>query len=205
MQLDTFFMNLIQVSLLDGLALGLGGAFIVTSFCALILTRRMGVSITRGLGAIASLVIGIISGFLVMNSIGLFATWTGSAIHGLSGTDLVSWTSLVSSTFSSYQSQAIALSYLGSLGGLGMGYGVGIRPKDEATTFGTVFSMLGVCALAIGFTLVMLPTILALSTILLFGMIGFITLLFVLFGLMQKREGSEEDSESYVMESESIV
>ncbi|TFG33495.1 hypothetical protein EU527_08060 [Candidatus Thorarchaeota archaeon] len=205
MQLDAFFMELIQVSLFDGIAIGLGSAFIVTCFCALLLTRKMSISITWSVAAIATILIGTLSGFLVMNSIGFFAVWSGSAIHGLSGDDLISWTSTIASTFNSYQIQVISLSYLGSLAGLAMGYGIGIPQKYKFTISGTIFSILGVSALLIGFTLIMLPTVLNLDVILLYVIIGLLSLLFLLFWLKYQRMKTDEDLEYHVTPTDSTI
>lgn len=202
MQLDAFFMGLIQVSLLDGLALALGAAFIIATICGIVLTRRTGLNITWGLGTIASLIIGVISGLAVMAFVGFLAIWAGSGIHGLSGADLNNWTEITSTAFGSSQIQGIILAYVGALAGIAMGYGIAIRPKEEATRFGIGFSILGVCALAIGFTLTMLPTILTLSTLLLFGIDGLFSLLFILAALWVRRKRPAEDTDYYVTQTE---
>lgn len=197
MQLDTFYMGLIQVSLLDGLALGLGCAFIITSICGLIITRRMDMSIIWVIGAILSLVIGVISGFLIMNLTEYIAVWSGSAFLGLSGSDLSSWANTIYSAFISYPYHGLTLWYIGSLAGFGMGYGIGVHPKEESTTFGVIFSILGICGLAIGLALALLPGILTLSTDFLYILIGLFSILFSLFAFrIWRRKFSEESAES---------
>ena len=185
-------MGLVQVSLLDGISLAVGASFIIASIFGLILTRRTGLNITWGLGTLASIIISVISGILIMTSLGFFFSWTGSAIHGLTSTDLTDWTTLISTEFGSYPYQVLALTFIGALGGHAMGYAAGTRPKDEATTFATVFSILGVSAIAIGLTLTLLQNLLAQSLLVLFSLDGLFALLFILVGFWIKRNESVE-------------
>jgi len=205
MQLDTFYVGLIQTSLFDGLVLGLGVALFVASVLGIIMTRRYSLGVTWSLSAIALIIIGIASGYLFMTFTGIMTSWAGTGIHNLSGAVLTDWTSLVATMFGTYQDYALVLSYIGAILGLGMGYGTGILPKEEFTTFGTFISILGVGALAIGLTLAFLPFLITQSISILYLFSAMITLLFVGYLFNCHRKSAPEDSDYYVAQEEPAV
>ncbi len=202
MQLDTFYTSLIQVLLLDGLALALGGAFIITSICGVILMRRTTVNLKWCLGTIVSMVIGVVSGVIVMTSFGIFNVWAGSGIYGLIDDGLADWTALISTEFNSYNYQLLSLAYLGALAGHSLGCSIGMHRNEEATPFGILFSILGLSVIAIGFTFTLLQILLTLPILILFSIDGVFTLLFILSIFLTQKNQSSENTEYYSVEIE---
>jgi len=193
MQLNAFFMNLIQISILDGIALAVGAAFIIAALCGIFLARRMDLNITWGLGTIASLIIGVVVGIVVMTSFGYYFVWSGSNCYGLSGSDLTNWTSLISAEFGSYQLQTLALAFIGALAGYDMGYVLMTTPREGTTRFGILISVLGVSMLAIGITLTMLQGLLLLPLVLFYSLDVVFAVLFILGIIWVKRKGPPEE------------
>jgi hypothetical protein len=205
MQIDLFLRNISSVSLLDGLALGLGCAFIISSFCGTYLTRRRPASITWSIGGILTILVGTISGLAIYSFIGLVTSWAGPAIHGLSGSDISLWNNLVSFAFNYYQDPAMAISYMGSIAGLGMGYGIGIRPKDEATTFGAVWAVLAVFVLLTGFAFVLLQMLIVEHVDVLYLFAGFSTVALALFALYQNWKAAPDVVDDHTIHEGSDV
>ena len=193
MQLNAFFMNLVQISILDGIALAVGAAFILAALCGIILARRTDLNITWGLGTIASLIIGAVLGFVVMTFFGYYFVWSGSNCYGLSGSDLANWTSLISTEFDSYPLQSLALSFIGALAGYAMGYVLVTTPKEGITPFGILISILGVAMLAIGISLTMMPGLLLLPLVLFYSFDVVFAVLFILGIVWVKRRGPPEE------------
>jgi hypothetical protein len=181
----SFLASIVSVLLLDGLALGLGVAFIISCLCGTYLTRARPANITWSMGGMLSIFVGTISGLAIYSFIELVTFWAGPAIQGLSGSDLIHWNNLVSTAFNYHQNSAIASSYVGSIAGLGMGYGIGIRPKDEATTFGMVWAILAAFILLTGFAFVLLQMLIIEHEDVLYLFAGFSTAALALFAFYQ--------------------
>jgi hypothetical protein len=195
---NMFLSSIISTALLDGLVLGLGGSFILSSVCGVYITRRRPSNVTWAFGGILALITSTISGLIVYFFIGLVTFWAGPAVHGLSGTDLNLWNSLVSTLFSINQYLAIMSSYMGAIAGLGMGYGIGVRPREEATTFGVVWAVLAVFILLTGLAFIFLQTVLAGNIDVLYFLAGLSTVALVMLALYQRWRALPEPVDEYV-------
>lgn len=205
MQLDLFLRNIISTSLLDGLALGLGGAFLLTTLFGIFLARRRRSYFAWSIEGILSIVVATASGFVVYLFIGLVTTWAGSAIHGLSGSDLSSWSDLTSIAFSIYQEVAVVSSYWGSIAGLAMGYGLGIRPRDEATTFGVIWAVLAIFILLAGFSFILLQMLIVEHSDMLYYFAGLSTAALAVFALYKIWRSTPEGMDEYATQDASAI
>jgi hypothetical protein len=197
MAIDLFLSNIVSVLLLDGLVLGLGGAFIVTSFCGAYFTRTKPSGSKWGVGGMLIVVVGVFSGFVFYGLLELATFWAGPAIHGLSGSDIGLWNSLVSTAFSYQLNLATAFAYLGSMAGITMGYALGISPKEESTTFGVVWTVLAIFILLAGLALILLQMIIMANSEVLYFMDGISTVALVLFALYKNRKAVPSTSSDY--------
>ncbi|MDH4213423.1 MAG: hypothetical protein OEV85_05845 [Candidatus Thorarchaeota archaeon] len=196
----SFLASIVSVLLLDGLALGLGAAFIIASLCGTYLTRGRPANITWSIGGILTIFAGTISGLAIYRFIELVTFWVGPAIQGLSGSDLIHWNYFVSTAFNNHQYSAIASSYIGSIAGIGMGYGIGIRPRDEATTFWMVLAVFSVFMSLTGFAFVVLEMLIAEHADVLYLFAGFSTAALVLFAFYQNWKAAPDSTNDHAIQ-----
>ncbi len=149
MQLDQFYLSILQMTLIDALALGAGAAMLASTFLGIKLKRMDIDAFSWLLGGIVAIVFGTIFGYYIMNTVGYIVAWSGSPVQGLTGTDLTDWTGTLAALFAPYQMQAVGLAVMGALFGIGWGYGIGARPEDNSL-LGNLITTLGVIAIFVG-------------------------------------------------------
>ena len=161
MQLDQFYLSILQMTLIDALALGAGAAMLASTFLGIKLKRMDIDAFSWLLGGIVAIVFGTIFGYYIMNTVGYIIAWSGSPIQGLTGTDLTEWTGTLAALFAPYQMQAAKLALIGSLFGIGWGIGIGARPEDNSL-LGNLLTTLGVIAIFMGLLFTILQTFVSL-------------------------------------------
>ncbi|MHA1289819.1 MAG: hypothetical protein ACTSPB_20760 [Candidatus Thorarchaeota archaeon] len=157
MQLDQFYLNLIQITLLDAIVIGAGAAMLAGAFFGIKLKRQNSSTLTWLFGGAAGIAFGTIFGYYIMNTVGYIVAWSGSTIHGLTGTDLLEWTDAMATSYAPYQMQAAGFAMMGVLFGIGWGYGIGARP-DDTSLVGNLITTLGVIAIVMGLLFMLLPS-----------------------------------------------
>jgi len=162
MQLDQFYLSIIQMTLMDAIAIGAAAGFLVSTYFGIKLKCKDSNTFSWLLGGAAASIMGAIIGLLTMNAVGYFVAWSGSPIQGLVGADLTEWSYTIAANFAPYQMQATGFALIGALFGIGWGYGIGSRPDDTSLT-GNIIATLAVIAILGGFILTMLPGIITLS------------------------------------------
>ena len=154
-QLDGFFIEIIRVTFLDAIIIGMMAGLIVSAVYGIKLGRHKSTaSISWVFGGVLALAIATAVGWVVIQLIGQVVVWTGEGIHGLEGLELGHWRNLVSAMFATYQMEAVVFSLVGALLGVSWGYGVGIEPRGEASAGGIALSTLAICVCIAGFTLI---------------------------------------------------
>ncbi|MHA1864127.1 MAG: hypothetical protein ACTSWA_10200 [Candidatus Thorarchaeota archaeon] len=162
MQLDQFYISIIQITLMDAIAIGAAAGFLVSTYFGIKLKRKDSNAFSWVLGGAAASIMGAILGLLTMNAVGYFAAWSGSPIQGLVGADLTEWSGTIAAFFAPYQMQSAGFALMGALFGIGWGYGIGSRPDDTSLT-GNIIAISSVIAFLGGFILTMLPGFITLS------------------------------------------
>jgi len=207
MQLDQFYTGIIQITLFDALVIGAAAAMLVGTFFGIKLKRQESGSSTWLFGGAAGIAFGTIFGYYIMNTVGYIVAWSGSSIHGLTGSDLLEWTDTMVAFFAPYQMQAAGFAMMGVLFGIGWGFGIGARP-DDTSVIGNLITTLGVVAIVVGLLLMMMPGFLTLSYdtaflyLLLFN--GLIVLCYGI-GFMVKQTHGDSPSEFEPSQPEELI
>ncbi len=162
MQLDQFYLTIIQITLIDALAIGAGAGMLASTYFGIKLKRHESGEFSWLLGGTAAIAFGTIFGYFIMNTVGFIVAWSGSPIHGLAGADLTEWTDTMAALFAPVQIQAAGLAMMGALFGVGWGYGIGSRP-DDTSKLGNLIATLGVSAIVMGLLFIMLPSFVTLA------------------------------------------
>ena len=162
MQLDQFYLSLIQITLFDAIAIGAAAGLLASTYVGIKLKRQESSTFSWLLGGIAAIIFGTLFGYYVMNTVGFIVAWSGSPIQGLAGADLTEWADTMAAFFAPYQMHAAGFAMLGALFGIGWGYGIGSRP-DDTSKLGNLIATFGVIAIVAGLLLTMLPSFLALT------------------------------------------
>ena len=153
-QLDGFFIEIIRVTFLDAIIIGMMAGLIVSAVYGIKLGRHKSTASIRWVfGGVLALAIATAVGWIITQSIGQVIAWAGEGIHGLEGPELRHWRDLVSAMLATYQMEAVVFSLVGALLGVGWGYGVGIEPQGKASAGGIVLSTLAICVFIAGVTL----------------------------------------------------
>ncbi|MBE0526718.1 hypothetical protein E4H12_08255 [Candidatus Thorarchaeota archaeon] len=163
MQLDDFYIGILQISLLDAIAIGAAAGMIAATCFGFKLKRRESDHITWLLGGAAATIFGTIIGYCVMNLVGYVVIWTGSPIQGLAGTDLLDWETTLVALYAPYQMHAAGFALVGALLGIGLGYGIGERPEDTSR-LGNLIATFGVIAIVAGLLFMFLPSFITLPS-----------------------------------------
>lgn len=162
MQLDQFYLGIIQITLLDAIAIGAGAAMLAGTFFGIKLKRQESSTFTWLFGGAAGIAFGTLFGYYIMNTVGYIVAWSGSTIHGLTGADLLEWTSTMATSYAPYQMQAAGFAMMGVLFGIGWGYGIGARPADTSIV-GNLIATLGVIAIVLGLMFMLLPSFITIA------------------------------------------
>jgi len=162
MQLDPFYLGIIPITLLDAIAIGAGAAMLIGTFFGIKLKRQDSSIYTWLFGGAAGIAFGTLFGYYIMNTVGSIVAWSGSAIHGLTGADLLEWTSTLAASYAPYQMQAAGFAMMGVLFGIGWGYGIGAR-TDDTSLVGTLIATLGVIAIVMGLLFMLLPSFITIA------------------------------------------
>ena len=162
MQLDQFYISIIQITLMDAIAIGAGAGFLVSTYFGIKLKRKDSNAFSWLFGIAAAIIIGTILGLFTMNAVGYITVWNGSSLLGLQGADLIEWSDTIAAAYAPYQMQAAGFAMMGTLFGIGWGYGIGGR-TDDTSVVGNIVATSAIIALFGGFLLTMLPGLLTLS------------------------------------------
>ncbi len=162
MQLDQFYISIIQITLMDAIVIGAGAGFLFSTYFGIKLKRNDSPAFAWLLGGAVVIIIGTIVGLFTMNAVGYVAAWAGSPFQGLQGADLIEWSDTIAAVFAPYQMQAAGFAMMGALFGIGWGYGIGGR-TDDTFVVGNLIATLSVFAIFGGLMLTMLPGLLTLS------------------------------------------
>ena len=162
MQLDQFYLSIIQISLIDAISLGAGAGLLVCTYIGIMIKRGEFGGFSWVLGGTGAVVIGTSIGWFVMTTTGFIVEWSGSAIQGLTGADLVEWTDTIASTFPYFQMHAAGFAMMGSLLGIGLGYGIASHP-DDTSLLGNLIAILGVAVIVTGLMCMLLPSFITLA------------------------------------------
>jgi len=157
MQLDQFYLSLINMTLIDALAIAAGAGILLSTCIGIMMARRDSETFSWILGGTGAIIAGTIFGFVIMNGVGSLVAWSGSPIQGLAGADLTEWVNTITTTFAPLQMQAAGFALMGALFGIGLGYGIGSRP-DDASKLGNLIATLGVIAIVMGVMFMLLPS-----------------------------------------------
>lgn len=163
MQLDDFYIGILQISLLDAIVIGAAAGMIAATCFAIKLKRRESDHITWLLGGVAATIFGTIIGYYTMNTVGYVVAWSGSPIQGLAGTDLLDWETALIALYAPSQMHAAGFAMIGALLGIGLGYGIGARPEDTSR-LGNLIATFGVIAIVAGLLFMFLPSFITLSS-----------------------------------------
>ena len=204
MQLDQFYISIIQITLMDAIAIGAGAGFLFSTYFGIKLKRNDNPAFAWLLGGAVVIIIGTILGLITMNAVGYVAAWAGSPLLGLQGADLTEWSDTIAAFFAPYQMQAAGFAMMGALFGIGWGYGIGARP-DDTSVVGNIIATSAIIAMFGGFLLTMLPGVLTLSTDVAFLYLGlFNGLILLCYGIAyvvnQRRVDSPTESEESEVE-----
>jgi hypothetical protein len=167
MQLDQFYVSIIQLTLMDALVIGAGAGLLVSTYFGMKLKRQESGAFSWLLGGTTAIIFGTIFGWYIMNTVGYIVAWSGSPIHGLVGTDLTDWADTMAAFFAPNQMLSIGFAMMGALFGVGWGYGIGSRP-DDTSIIGNLIATLGVVAILCGLLLTILQSLLVLSAVVAF-------------------------------------
>ncbi len=194
MQLDQFYLTIIQISLHDAISLGAAAALLVGTFFGFILKRHHSNPIQWFSGGGVGVVFGTLFGYYIMNIIGQLVTWSGSLLYGLTGTDLTDWADTITVAFAPYQMHAAGFALLGVLLGIGWGYGIGARP-DDTSVLGNLIATGGLLAIVGGLICTTLTSFLILAYETAFVYLAILNGLIILgyaigFTVNQRRESS---------------
>jgi hypothetical protein len=201
MQLEQFYLSILQMTLIDALALGAGAAMLASTFLGIKLKRMDIDAFSKLLGGTIAIVFGTIFGYYVMNTVGYLIAWSGAPIQGLAGADLTEWTSSLAALFAPYQMQAAGFAIMGALFGIGWGYGIGARPEDNSL-LGNLLTTLGVIAIFMGLLFTILQTFVALAVADAFWyLVLFNGLILLCYGIGAAVNHYREDSSEVVLES----
>ena len=162
MQLDPFYISIIQISLIDAIAIGASSGWLAATIFGIKLKRGNSGSSMWLIGGTAGVVFGTFIGYLTMNLIGSVLIWSGTPIQGLTGPDLSDWSATIITTFSPYHMQTIGFSIIGALFGVGWGYAIGARP-DDTSIFGNLVATLGAISVFCGMLFIVLQSFILLS------------------------------------------
>lgn len=162
MQLDQFYISIIPITLMDAIAIGAGAGFLVSTYFGIKLKRKDSPAFAWLFGGAAAIIIGTILGLFTMNAVGYITVWNGSSLLGLQGADLTEWGVTIAAVYAPYQMQAAGFAMMGTLFGIGWGYGIGARP-DDTSVVGNIVATSAIIAMFGGFLLTMLPGVLTLS------------------------------------------
>ncbi len=183
MQLDQFYISIIQITLMDAIAIGAGAGFLFSTYFGIKLKRNDNPAFAWLLGGAVVIIIGTILGLITMNVVGYVAAWAGSPFQGLHGADLIEWSDTIAAVFAPYQMQAAGFAMMGALFGIGWGYGIGARPADIFVV-GNFIATSAILAMLGGFLLIMLPGFLTLSAGIAFLYLALLNVLILLcYGL----------------------
>jgi hypothetical protein len=160
MQLDQFYLSLINMTLIDALAIAAGAGMLLSTCIGIMIARRERDAFSWMLGGTAAIIAGTIFGYIVMNAVGSLVAWSGSPIQSLAGADLTEWVNTIATTFAPFQMQAAGFALMGALFGIGLGYGIGSRP-DDTSKLGNLIATLGVIAVVMGVMFMLLPSFIA--------------------------------------------
>ena len=201
MQLDQFYISIIQMTLIDALALGAGAGMLASTLVGIKLNRQESGAFSWMLGGTAAIIFGSIFGYYIMNAVGFIVAWSGSSIQGLAGADLIEWAATLAAQFGLAQMQAAGLAVMGALIGIGWGFGIGSRP-DDTSKLGNTIATLGVIAIFMGLLFMMLPSFVTLSTADAFGyLVTFNVLILLCYGIGAMMIHFRKDSPSESEES----
>ena len=162
MQLDQFYLTIIQMSLHDAISLGAAAALLVGTFFGIKLKRHNVNTFQWLSGGGAGLVFGTIFGTYIMNFIGQIVALSGSLVYGLTGADLTEWGDTIATIYTPYQMHAAGFALLGVLLGIGWGYGIGGRPEDTSV-IGNLIATVGLLAIVGGLICTTLTSFLVLA------------------------------------------
>jgi len=157
MQLDQFYLSIIQITLIDAIAIGAGAGMLLCTYFGIMIKRRESEAFSWMVGGTAAIIAGTIFGYIVMNAVGSLVAWSGSSIQGLAGADLTEWVDSIAAIFAPLQMQATGFALMGALFGIGFGYGVGSQPEDTSK-LGNLIATLGVIAVVMGLMFMLLPS-----------------------------------------------
>lgn len=205
MQLDQFYLSIIQLTMIDALAIGAGAGMLAGTYFGIKLKRHESGGFSWILGGTAAIIFGTIFGYYIMNTVGFVVAWSGSSIHGLTGSNLIEWADTLTAQFAPVQMHAAGLAVMGALFGIGCGYGIGTRP-DDTSILGNTIGTLGVIAIFMGLLFMILPSFVTLPTADAFGyLVTFNVLVLLCYGIgaMQihfRKDSPSESEESTVEE-----
>lgn len=204
MQLDQFYISIIQLTLIDALAIGAGAGMLVSTIFGIKLKRQESSAFSWMLGGTASIIFGSIIGYYIMNTVGFIVVWSGSPIQGLAGADLIEWADTIAALFAPVQMEAAWLAMMGAIFGIGWGFGIGSRP-DDTSLLGNIIATLGVIAIFMGLLFMMLPSFVTLATADAFAyLMTFNVLILLCYGIgammIHFRKDSPSESEERVVE-----
>ncbi|MCK4568533.1 MAG: hypothetical protein KAU48_14595, partial [Candidatus Thorarchaeota archaeon] len=180
MQLDQFYISVIQITLMDAIAIGAGAGFLASTYFGIKLKRKDSNAFAWLFGGTAAIIIGTILGLITMNAVGYITVWNGSSLLGLQGADLTEWSDTIAAIYAPYQMQAAGFAMMGTLLGIGWGHGIGVRP-DDTSLLGNIIATLAIIAMFGGFLLTMLPGVLTLSYDTAFLYLGLFNVLILLY------------------------
>ena len=189
---------------MDAIAIGAGAGFLFSTYFGIKLKRNDSPAFAWLLGGAVVIIIGTILGLITMNAVGYVAAWAGSPFQGLQGADLIEWSDTIAAVFAPYQMQAAGFAMMGTLFGIGWGYGIGAR-TDDTSVVGNIIATSAIIAMFGGFLLTMLPGVLTLSTDVAFLYLGlfngFILLCYgIAYVVNQRRVDSPTESEESEVE-----
>jgi len=204
MQLDQFYLSIIQLTMIDALAIGAGAGMLAGTFFGIKLKRHESGGFSWILGGTAAVIFGAVFGYYIMNTVGFVVAWSGSSVQGLTGNNLIEWTDTLTAQFAPVQMHAVGLAVMGALFGIGLGSGIGSRP-DDTSILGNIIGTLGVIAIFMGLLFMILPSFVTLPTVDAFGyLVTFNVLVLLCYGLggmlIYFRKDSSSESEERVVE-----
>ncbi|MFW9843724.1 MAG: hypothetical protein ACFFEV_04045 [Candidatus Thorarchaeota archaeon] len=183
MQLGQFYLDILQITLIDAIVLGAGAGMLASTYFGIKLKRVESGGYSWLLGGTAAVIFGTFFGYYIMNTVGFIVAWSGSSIQGLAGADLIEWTDTMATAFAGVQTQAAGFAVMGSLFGMGLGYGIASRP-DDTSLLGNVIATLGIIAIVMGLLFMMLPSFITLPTADAFGyLLTFNVLILLCYGI----------------------
>ena len=201
MQLDQFYLSILQMTLIDAIAIGAGAGMLASTYFGIKLKRQESGGFSWLLGGTLATVFGTIFGYYIMNTVGFIVAWSGSSVQGLAGADFTEWVDTMAALFAPVQIQAAGFAMLGALFGIGWGYGIGARP-DDTSKLGNLIATLGVIAIVMGLLFMLLPGFITLAVAdALWYLVLFNGLILLCYGIGAVMNQRRDDSSSEYVKS----